>query len=73
MSKPKKSSKNSAGQPSVETIAAFRSHASRQRLYAVGKSLREKCPRSSHATWQPAADRPEPVSLVFQADEGRRC
>ena len=68
MSKPKKSSKNTAG---VEKIAAFRSRASRQELYAVGKSLREKCPRSSHAAWQPAANRPEPISLVLQADEGR--
>lgn len=37
----------------------------------MGKSLREKCPRSSHAAWQPTADRPDPVSLVLKADEGR--
>ena len=37
----------------------------------MGKSLREKCPRASHAAWQPAADRPDPVSLVLKADEGR--
>ena len=71
MSKPKKSSRNTATQPSAETIATFRSHASRKELYAMGKSLREKCPRTSHAAWQPAADRPEPVSLVLKADEGR--
>jgi hypothetical protein len=55
----------------VGTIATFASHASREELYAVGKSLREKCPRSAYAAWQPAADRPEPVSLVLQADDGR--
>ena len=37
----------------------------------MGKSLREKCPCVSHAAWQPAADRPDPVSLVLKADEGR--
>ncbi len=37
----------------------------------MGKSLREKCPRVSHAAWQPPADRPDPVSLVLKADEGR--
>jgi uncharacterized protein (DUF2252 family) len=37
----------------------------------MGKSLREKCPRASHTAWQPAADRPDPVSLVLKADEGR--
>ena len=37
----------------------------------MGKVLREKCPRASHAAWQPATDRPDPVSLVLKADEGR--
>ena len=37
----------------------------------MGKSLRAKCSRSSHAIWQPAADRPDPVSLVLKADQGR--
>ena len=37
----------------------------------MGKSLREKCPRASHAVWQAAANRPAPVSLVLKADEGR--
>jgi uncharacterized protein (DUF2252 family) len=71
MSKIKKSSENAEVQAATETSQAFGSHASRKELYAVGKSLREKCPRSSHAAWRPAADRPEPVSLVLQADEGR--
>ena len=71
MSKRKESPKTTAGQPSVGTIATFESHASRKELYALGKRLREKCPRTSHSAWQPAADRPEPVSLVLQADEGR--
>ena len=71
MSKLTRSSKNIVAQPSAETTATFGPYASRAELYAMGKSLREKCPRSSHAAWQPAADRPEPVSLVLKADEGR--
>jgi len=71
MSKIKKSSENAEAQPATKTSQAFGSHASRKELYAAGKSLREKCPRASHAAWQPAADRPGPVSLVLKADEGR--
>ena len=71
MGKLKKSSKNAEAQPATKTSPAFGSHPSRSERYAMGKSLREKCPRSSHAVWQPAADRPDPVSLVLQADEGR--
>jgi len=60
------------GSPSkMETSPAFQPHPTRTERYAMGKALREKCPRSSHAVWQPAADRPDPVSLVLKADEGR--
>ena len=54
-----------AGSPSIKP------HPTQAERYAMGKSLREKCPRASHAAWQPAADRPDPVSLVLKADEGR--
>jgi len=37
----------------------------------AGKRLREKTPRSSHAGWVPAADRPDPLSLLQAQDEGR--
>ena len=71
MGKQKKSSKQSDPQPSTETSPAFGVHPTRAERYAMGKSLREKCPRASHAAWQPAVDRPDPVSLVLKADEGR--
>jgi uncharacterized protein (DUF2252 family) len=70
MAKGKKASKKGSLSNS-ETSPAFQSHSSREELYATGKSLREKCPRTSHAAWQLAADRPDPVSLVLKADEGR--
>ena len=38
---------------------------------AAGKALREKCPRTSHATWKRPANRPDPVELVLAAERGR--
>ncbi len=37
----------------------------------AGKKLREQTPRSSHSNWAPAADRPDPLSLLQAQDEGR--
>ncbi len=31
---------------------------------ALGKSARSRVPRSSHAVFEPAADRPDPVELL---------
>ena len=67
-----KQSSNPDSQPlATASSPAFQSHPTRAERYAMGKSLREKCPRASHAVWQPAADRANPVSLVLKADEGR--
>ncbi len=38
---------------------------------SLGKQLRKETPRSSHAAWQPAADRPDPLDLLQAQDEGR--
>jgi Uncharacterized protein conserved in bacteria (DUF2252) len=38
---------------------------------AVGRGLRERVPRSSHAAWSPAADRPDPISLLEEQDRSR--
>ena len=37
----------------------------------MGKALRDKCPRESHADWNPPKNRPDPVALVEQSDKGR--
>ena len=37
----------------------------------MGKALRQAVPLSSHGQWAPAADRPDPVSLLKIQDEGR--
>jgi uncharacterized protein (DUF2252 family) len=38
---------------------------------AEGKKLRERAPRSSHAQWKPAPNRPDPIQLLKHADRGR--
>jgi uncharacterized protein (DUF2252 family) len=40
-------------------------------LYALGKSLRDRCPRGAHAAWKPGARRPNPVDLQRLANAGR--
>ncbi|MGD9093861.1 MAG: DUF2252 family protein, partial [Anaerolineales bacterium] len=37
----------------------------------MGKTLREQVPFSNHGEWTPAADRPDPISLLQAQDEGR--
>jgi uncharacterized protein (DUF2252 family) len=46
-------------------------HRSRAERYAMGKRLRETCPRNAHAGWKAPADRPDPVRLVLEANQGR--
>jgi len=40
-------------------------------LRALGKALRETCPRSSHAVWKAPANRPDPLRLLEQSNQGR--
>lgn len=37
----------------------------------LGRSIRNKVPRSSHSGWAPAADRPDPINLLQEQDKGR--
>jgi uncharacterized protein (DUF2252 family) len=48
--------------------AQFRS---REERIAIGKSLRERLPRSSHAIWQPPADGREPIEIIEASNRGR--
>jgi Uncharacterized protein conserved in bacteria (DUF2252) len=49
----------------------FSHRRSRAERRAKGKSLRDACPREAHAVWKAPAGRPDPVSLVLEADKGR--
>jgi len=42
-----------------------------EELYAAGKALRLKCPRTSHAAWKAPADRRDSVQMVLKAEIGR--
>ena len=44
---------------------------SREESTALGKRLREACPRDSHASWKAPHNRPDPVDLVLQSEKGR--
>src|SRR5580693_50924 len=57
--------------PVDNKIPSFTARRSPAELKAMGKALRDKCPRASHAEWKPPRDRPDPVRLVLNADEGR--
>src|SRR5208283_4955900 len=61
----------SKSQPVDGKIPAFQAHHSQAELAAMGKALRDKCPRTSHAEWTPPHNRPDPVRLVLKADQGR--
>ena len=40
-------------------------------LYAAGKKLRDKVPRSSHEMWKAPRNRPDPLQLMEQSNKGR--
>ncbi len=44
---------------------------SRNEAFELGRALRKACPRSSHARWKPAPNRPDAVQLVLAAEKGR--
>src|SRR5664279_3693964 len=50
---------------------SFQAQHSLAELKAMGKALRDKCPRASHAEWKPPHNRPDPVRVVLKTDEGR--
>lgn len=51
-----------------ETSGSIESRAAR---IARGKALRKRVPRSSHASWSPSRDRPDPIALLEASDKTR--
>jgi uncharacterized protein (DUF2252 family) len=47
------------------------SNATRSERYEMGKQLRKKCPRSSHATFSPPAKRPSQLEIMKESEKGR--
>src|SRR2546430_15508581 len=40
---------------------------------AAGRALRKEVPRSSHAEWSPASERPDPISLLEEQNVSRQA
>ena len=45
--------------------------APRSERYEMGKQVRKKCPRSSHAEWKAPANRHDPVDLIMESNKDR--
>ncbi len=59
-------------QPSpIEPPCTFSPRPSRAELIARGEAARKVCPRSAHGAWSVPSDRPDPLGLVEQANDGR--
>jgi uncharacterized protein (DUF2252 family) len=46
--------------------------ASWEKRHAIGKDLRQKVPRESHADWIPSSNRPHPLKLIAESNKGRQ-
>lgn len=55
----------------IETSPSLQLHPTKAELYAIGKNLRDKCPRQDHAVWRPADNRLDPVELMLNSNQGR--
>lgn len=66
-----KSEKSFKKRASIETSPSLLAHPTREELFAAGKSLREKCPRQSHALWQAPHHRRDPLALMEDSNQGR--
>ena len=56
---------------SPETREWDRRLSTRAERYAAGKALRSKAPRSSHASWAPDPERPDPISTLEESNSTR--
>jgi uncharacterized protein (DUF2252 family) len=52
-------------------IKSFAHHYTHSERYNMGKQMRKKCPRTSHASWKPSPDRPDPMDLLMESEKGR--
>jgi len=56
---------------STQTREWDRHLTSRAERTVLGKALRRKAPRSSHAAWEPHSERPDPINLLEAANNTR--
>jgi uncharacterized protein (DUF2252 family) len=51
--------------------ARFQIHPTHNEQLAMGRALREKCPRKSHACWEPRGNRVDPLKMLTESSKGR--
>lgn len=66
-----KAGRTGATKPQEPRTGAITTGLSRSEACALGKKLREECPRESHAGWKAPRDRRDAVELVLEAEKGR--
>ena len=71
MRKARSTSTKRSSPRSSKGLTAVSPGLSRAELYAMGKALRDKCPRASHAKWVAHRNRPDPLELILVANKGR--
>jgi uncharacterized protein (DUF2252 family) len=71
MGKLHKARRNESLNGPLKNSPAFQTRTTRAESVAMGKALRDKCPRTAHAVWQPPPDRPDPLELLAQSSKGR--
>ncbi len=57
--------------PATVSSPLIHNYSTRAERYALGKELRSKIPRTSHAAWSPATYRPDPISLLEESNRSR--
>jgi uncharacterized protein (DUF2252 family) len=63
--------KSTRKQSTLESSPSFQSHPTHEELLAMGKSLREKCPRDAHAVWRAPDGRLTPMALLKESNKLR--
>ena len=62
---------DNAGRSGESPAARESVYVSHEEWLALGKAARREAPRSSHAGWRPAADRPDPIALLEEQATSR--
>ncbi len=58
-------------EPTNDTAGSPQGYISADERRAAGKALRDATPRAAHGGWKPPKDRPDPIELLHESNEGR--
>lgn len=66
-----KTKQSANGSKELPGPTPFQIHPTHDEQLAMGKDLRDKCSRNSHAQWNPPDDRADPLVLLQESSQGR--